>query len=122
MVKRESDGRLTAEGKALFSLSPSSLLLCGRAPPRQTTNTHTRREYVDETRGSVERGELKPGGARAVPEDACGACWERGSRRWMANTLVQARTNSLPLSTNPLPTSLPLSLTFSSPDATAVAL
>eukprot|EP00985_Skeletonema_marinoi_P000354 scaffold126_cov142-Skeletonema_marinoi.AAC.10 len=42
------------------------------------------------TRGSVEKGELKPGGARAVPEDACGACWVRvGRRRWMANALVQ---------------------------------
>eukprot|EP00985_Skeletonema_marinoi_P006009 scaffold2603_cov168-Skeletonema_marinoi.AAC.1 len=49
--------------------------------------------YV-KTRGSVEKGELKPGGARAVPEDACGACWVRvGRRRWMANALVQARPN-----------------------------
>eukprot|EP00984_Skeletonema_dohrnii_P022108 scaffold11221_cov144-Skeletonema_dohrnii-CCMP3373.AAC.3 len=40
----------------------------------------------------TEKGELKPGGARAVPEDACGACWVRvGRRRWMANALVQAR-------------------------------
>eukprot|EP00985_Skeletonema_marinoi_P027024 scaffold21542_cov129-Skeletonema_marinoi.AAC.1 len=46
------------------------------------------------TRGSVEKGELKPGGARAEPEDACGACWVRvGRRRWMANALVQARPN-----------------------------
>eukprot|EP00984_Skeletonema_dohrnii_P024112 scaffold13207_cov111-Skeletonema_dohrnii-CCMP3373.AAC.2 len=51
--------------------------------------------YSLETRGSsVEKGELKPGGARAVPEDACGACWVRvGRRRWMANALMQARPN-----------------------------
>eukprot|EP00985_Skeletonema_marinoi_P006599 scaffold2855_cov172-Skeletonema_marinoi.AAC.1 len=36
---------------------------------------------VSETRGSVEKGELKPGGALAVPEDACGACWVRVGRR-----------------------------------------
>eukprot|EP00984_Skeletonema_dohrnii_P012539 scaffold5101_cov224-Skeletonema_dohrnii-CCMP3373.AAC.2 len=46
------------------------------------------------TRGTVEKGELKPGGARAVPEDARGACWVQvGRRRWMANALVQARPN-----------------------------
>ena len=29
----------------------------------------------------VEKGELKPGGARAGPEDACGACWAGIGRR-----------------------------------------
>ncbi len=40
---------------------------------------------------SVEEEEFKPGGARAGPEHACGACWVRtGRRMWKANALVQA--------------------------------
>ncbi len=43
---------------------------------------------------SVEKEEFKPGGARAGPEDACGACWvQTGRRMWKADALVQARPN-----------------------------
>eukprot|EP00985_Skeletonema_marinoi_P032525 scaffold39165_cov180-Skeletonema_marinoi.AAC.3 len=82
---------------ATFLLPPSQgaegCLLASRFEVAKKKSKNCERA-MNETRGSVEKGELKPGGARAVPEDARGACWVRvGRRRWMANALVQARPN-----------------------------
>eukprot|EP00984_Skeletonema_dohrnii_P022320 scaffold11453_cov78-Skeletonema_dohrnii-CCMP3373.AAC.2 len=99
-VDHSADGRRGGKGQEATSLDAKvtsyqnpfaatypQLRLKSEEKPREGRDvSHTEDSYSYQTptylttRGSVEKGELKPGGARAVPEDACGACWVRVGR------------------------------------------
>eukprot|EP00985_Skeletonema_marinoi_P002443 scaffold1019_cov97-Skeletonema_marinoi.AAC.21 len=83
-------------GRMISATALGHQIVRGKSSSASNLVSSSRQPRAEETRGSVEKGELKPGGARAVPEDARarGVCLVRvGRRRWMANALVQARPN-----------------------------